>query len=312
MKISRLDQIRFDSNSVVTLGSFDGIHLGHQSVISKLVEEAKNIKGRSVLLTFEPHPLMTLNPEKGKELRFITPFDEKIERLEPCGLDELCVISFDREFADMTGHDFVSTILLKKIGLKKFLLGFDQAFGKNRTANNESLLEMSRTMHFELQNTEAILSQGVKLSSGLIRKLISDGDLILANRYLTYSYRVTGNVIKGDGRGRRIGFPTANVKPNHPQKLIPGKGVYACYAIIDGNRMKAVTNIGTRPTFSDQTESVIEAHLLNFEGDLYDRQLALEFLFKIRDEKRFSGSSELKNQVASDIEVFRKQSLKSL
>ncbi|HMV27512.1 MAG TPA: bifunctional riboflavin kinase/FAD synthetase [bacterium] len=301
------DAINPNRPSVFTMGTFDGVHRGHQAVIKKLVEDAQALKARSVILTFDPHPQAVVNPEKAKSIHILTTIHEKQDIFAKLGVDALLIVKFDRSLMEKTGQEFVDQFLIQRAGMKKLLLGYDHAFGKNRSGTFESLQPMAVEMNFIIEKLPAFDFDRIVVNSTMIRNMLKDGDVSTANDLLGRRYIVEGTVQYGAGRGRTIGFPTANIQPTHMQKLIPMPGVYACRVNVDGSSFPAVTNIGQRPTFDTSLQTVIEAHILDFDRDLYDRSVGLEFIYRIRDERKFSSREELIWQIRQDIRHAREQ-----
>ncbi len=299
-----LDNIQFSKDTILTIGTFDGVHIGHQSILKNLVEEAKRFGWRSALLTFEPHPQTVIRPERSPHLRILTTIEEKEEILENLGLDVLIVAKFDQSLASKTGEEFIRDILLKKIGMSKCVIGHDHAFGKNRSGNFELMKKMSLENNYDVEQIETFMHDGLVVKSTVIRNLIHDGDTMKANQLLGRPYWFTGKVSRGDGRGRTIGFPTANIEGS-PLKLVPKEGIYACRVSLDNKRYKAVTNIGSRPTFKEDDRRLIEAHVLDFDGNLYGKEVRIEFMYRIRDERKFDSTIELQKQIWQDIETAR-------
>lgn len=304
--IDNLDQIPHDKKSFLTIGTFDGVHLGHQTIINQLVNESRIKDTRSIVMTFEPHPQTVINPKRMPDIQILTTIDEKRVIFESLGIDLLIVAPFDESMANLTGEEFVQQILIKKIGFSKLYIGHDHVFGRNRSGNFQTLQAMAPYYHFEIERIEAYKSHRVLINSTLIRKLLYEGKLEQAAQYTGRPYQISGKVKKGDGRGRRIGIPTANLEPNHPSKLVPMSGVYGTAVNIKGRTYKAVTNIGHRPTFYGyQTRSVIESHILDFYGDIYDETICVQFVTRIRDEMHFNSADELITAIRKDIEQYQ-------
>ena len=297
-----IENIAFSKKTILTIGTFDGIHLGHQSILKNLIEEAKRFGLRSALLTFEPHPQTVIRPERSPHMRILTTIDEKEKILENLGLDALIVAQFDQSLASLSGEEFIQRILLDKIGMSKCVIGHDHAFGKNRSGNFELIKKMSLKGDYVVEQIETFTHDGLVVKSTLIRNLIKEGRVDQANQLLGRPYRYHGTVVKGDGRGRTIGYPTANVSGD-PLKLVPKSGVYACRASVKGGNFNAVTNIGTRPTFKGDERLLIEVHIFDFNDDLYNSEIGIEFLYRIRDERKFSTTSELQKQIEDDIKT---------
>ncbi len=305
--IDNLDQIPHDKKSFLTIGTFDGVHLGHQTIINQLVSECRLQDSRSIVMTFEPHPQTVINPKRMPDIQILTTISEKREIFESLGVDLLIAAPFNETMASLSAEEFVQQILINKIGFSKMFIGHDHVFGRNRSGNHQTLQTMAPHYHFEIEKIEAYKSHRVLINSTLIRKLLYEGKLEQATQYMGRPYQITGTVKKGDGRGRRLGIPTANLAPSHPSKLIPMSGVYGTIVRINGEVLKGVTNIGHRPTFYGyKTRSVIETHILDFDRDIYEQTIHLQFVTRIRDEKHFNSSEELKTAIAQDIAFYKK------
>jgi len=283
--------------SVVTIGTFDGVHLGHRSILTRLVETAKNDDLDSVLLTFFPHPRMVLQKDSG--LKLINSISEKKKLLETIGIDHFVVQPFTKEFSRLTALEYVRDLLVNQLNAKKIIIGYDHRFGRNRTANIENLREYGITYGFEVEEIDARELDEVAISSTKIRKSLEAGDITTANKYLGYSFMLNGTVERGKGIGKTLEYPTANLKIDEPYKLIPKKGVYLVKAVINGNVIYGLTSIGTNPTVGG-TEKTIETYFLDFSEDLYTQQLCLKFITHIRDEESFESVTELKEAIRGD------------
>jgi riboflavin kinase/FMN adenylyltransferase len=287
-------------NPVLTIGNYDGLHLGHRRIIEKIQEKAFDLNGTSMLMTFHPHPLTILRPDKF--IGLITPLHVKKRLIEEAGIDVLIIIPFTDDFRHVTPEAFVDDLLVKKLGIKGLIVGYDFKFGKEGKGNVEYLASLSTEYGFFFEIQGAITFDGEKVGSNRIRKMIQEGDVGKAALHLDRPYMIEGTVVKGEGRGRTIGFPTINLKTEFP--LIPKRGVYITDVDVGGKRYPAVTNIGYNPTFDGQSLT-IETYILDFSGDLYDRNIALYFLERVRDEVRFSGVDELKERIWKDVEAAR-------
>ena len=300
MKVYRkLSDYKPHGKAIVTVGTFDGVHVGHQKLLSTINDLAKVENGESVLLTFSPHPRLVLFPEDN-DLKLLTTLDERIERLEKSGLDHLIIHPFTIDFSRITALDYVSEILVNKIGVHKLVIGYDHHFGRNREGNLEYLKKAAPEFAFDIVEIPAQEIDEVNVSSTKIRKALIDGKVGLANEYLGYEYGIDGTVVKGNKIGRTMGFPTANIKPLDKYKLVPGSGVYAVLFRIDNIWYKGMANIGTRPTVTDSPKSVIEVNVLNFDGDLYDKKVRVVFVRRLRDEVKFENMAELAKQMEND------------
>ncbi|WP_026951622.1 bifunctional riboflavin kinase/FAD synthetase [Algoriphagus mannitolivorans] len=286
------------SNAVVTSGTFDGVHLGHQKIIGRIREIARSKEGETVLITFWPHPRLVLYPNE-HNLRLLSTFEEKANLLRQFGIDHLVTIPFTQEFSQLSSEEFIQKVLIDKIQTKVLVIGYDHRFGKNREGSFEYLQNHSKTLGFELEEISRQDVDEIGVSSTKIRKALESGDIKTATAYLGRPYELNGLVVKGQQIGRSIGFPTANIHIPNSYKLIPRDGVYAVEAKIDGLLYKAMLNIGNRPTV-DGTSKTVEAHLFDFQGDLYNKQITVYFIEFIREEKKFNSLDELKNQLAKD------------
>ena len=294
------------AESVVTIGTFDGVHIGHRAILQRLVDTAKAEGRESVLLTFFPHPRMVL--QKDSDIKLIQTIDERKEMLLKTGIDHLVVHPFSIEFSRLTAVEYVRDVLVNSLHAKKVIIGYDHRFGRNRTADIHDLIEYGKTYSFEVDELSAQQLDEVSVSSTKIRKALLEGDIGTANRYLGYPFMLSGIVTKGKGLGKTIGYPTANLHIEENYKLIPKKGVYMVHAEIDGKRVHGLTSIGTNPTVGGKNTS-IETYILDFEGDLYDRLLKINFIHLIREEKTFNSLEELKLAIQND-ESFARNYLK--
>lgn len=288
-------------NPIVTIGTFDGVHLGHMSIIKRLQELASEINGESVILTFYPHPRMVLYPDD-HDLQLLNTPEEKAKLLEQAGINHLVVYPFSEEFSRISAFDYVRNLLVTGIKAHKVIVGHDHRFGRNREGDFNTLLEWSEMLNFEVEEISAKEIDEVNISSTKIRQALLKGDIQTANAFLGYTYQLCGKVVTGARLGNTIGFPTANILVNYPYKLIPAKGVYAVRIQHDGKTFAGVTNIGVRPTVENAGKLSIETHIFDFNDDLYDKTITIEFVARLRDEKKFGSIDELKNQIAIDIQ----------
>ncbi|MDG1277202.1 MAG: bifunctional riboflavin kinase/FAD synthetase [Algoriphagus sp.] len=285
-------------NAVVTSGTFDGVHLGHQKILQRIREIAKSIDGETVLITFWPHPRLVLFPNE-HNLRLLSTFEEKTKLLRQFGVDHLVSIPFTKEFSELSSEEFIQNVLVDKIRCKKLVIGYDHRFGKNREGSFEYLQANHAKFGFELEEISRQDVDDIGVSSTKIRKALEAGDVITAINYLGRAYELNGLVIKGQQIGRSIGFPTANIHIPNDYKLIPKDGVYAVEAMVNEKIYKAMLNIGNRPTV-DGHKKTVEAHLFDFQGDLYDKQITIYFKAFLRDERKFEGLEALKAQLSLD------------
>lgn len=294
-----LDSISELKHTAVTTGTFDGVHLGHKTIIDKLISVAKQIDGESVLLTFYPHPRMVLFPDD-HQIRLLNTQSEKEQLLESCGIDHLVVINFTKEFSRLSSLEFVRNILANKLKAKKLVIGYDHHFGRNREGSFAHLLEFGSLYGFEVEEIPAKDIDEVAISSSKIRKAIEAGDIDTANKYLGYAYSFTGKVIKGKQLGRTIGYPTANIAITDPYKLIPAIGVYAVKVMFAKQTYEGMLSIGKNPTVSNQNILSIEVNIFEFNADIYNKEITVFIYKKLRDEEKYSSLDELKAQLAVD------------
>ena len=294
-------QARNIKNAVVTIGTFDGVHLGHQAIFKEMRRIADEIGGETVAVTFHPHPRQMLNI--GKEtLRFICTQEEKMEKFEEFGIDNVLIIPFTKEFAGTSSDVFIRDYILESIHPAVIVVGYDHHFGKNRMGDYEMLCKLGRHYGFKTVQVEAQDIHNVAVSSTKIRNFLWAGNVKAANELLGYPYSVTGIVVRGNEIGRTIGFPTANLDIPDEFMMINNPGVYACQTLIDGEKHNAMANIGVRPTIGDRAEGdfIIEVNIFDFDGDLYGKTLKVWFLDRIRDEEKFQGLEALKIQLEQD------------
>jgi riboflavin kinase/FMN adenylyltransferase len=285
---------------VVTIGTFDGVHLGHQKVILRLQEFAKQHNGETVIFTFHTHPRLITSPNE-TNLRLLTTLDEKIKLFEKYGIDNLIVYTFDREFSELSYTEFVEKILVEKIGTHCLVVGYDHKFGKNREGGFDYLKNCAEKFNFEIERLDALVVGEESVSSTKIRNALQNGEIEKANDYLGYCFTLHGNVVKGKQLGRKLGFPTANIEATDKNKIIPGYGVYAVTIELGNYTYNGMLNIGTRPTFNNNADNrSIEVNIFDFEGDIYGKGITLKFVGKIRDEQKFANIDMLVNQLVRD------------
>ncbi len=293
-------------NTIVTIGTFDGVHLGHQAIFNKMKEDAQKVKGYTVVITFYPHPRIVLGLDS-EDLRFINTQAKKINRIEEAGIDFLVIIPFNKEFAALSSKEFITDFVVKKVKPIKIVTGFDHHFGKDREGSFELLVEMGEQFGFEVEKINALLVNDVKVSSTRIRNLLESGKIKVANTFLGYEYSITGKVVKGQSIGHGIGFPTANIEVSDEYKLIAAVGVYACRVEFMGKFYKGMSNIGFRPTI-DHGDLTIEVHIFDFNQQIYSEEITIYFVDRMRDEHKFGNIDALKDQLTKD----REQALKIL
>lgn len=294
--ISELSHV---TNSIVTIGTFDGVHLGHQKIIKRLVELKQKQGGEIVLFTFTPHPRKVLFPEQS-DLKLITTTEEKCELLKQFGVDHVLVFPFTKQFSQMNAQNYISDIIAKGLKTKTLVIGYDHRFGSNREGNIETLKQCASALHFEVEEIPAQEINELNISSTRIRKAIDEGDIKTANEFLGYPFFVTGTVIKGKQLGRTIGYPTANVFVEDSDKLIPKIGVYAVSVVINRTTYKGMLNVGTNPTTDTDNKIKIEVNIFDFDKDIYGESIKLEFVKWIRNEEKFANLEELKYALAND------------
>jgi riboflavin kinase/FMN adenylyltransferase len=293
-----LEQFKPVKNAVVTQGTFDGVHSGHRQILKKLKELARQIDGETVLLTFFPHPRTVLYPGE-EEVKQLTTLDEKIALLSEMKIGHLVVLPFTHEFSQMTSLQFIKDVLVDSIGTKQLVIGYDHRFGKNREGTFEHLKEFAGLYGFEVQEIPEKDIDDVAISSTRIRNALNEGDVATANKYLESYYSLSGKVERGKQLGRQLGFPTANIKVADESKLVPADGVYAVNVTVDEMPYKGMMNIGFRPTV-DGLNHALEVHIFDFENDIYDKTVKISFIHRIRDEMKFGGIEDLKNQLQID------------
>lgn len=283
---------------ILTVGTFDGVHRGHKKILERVVSEAKTLKGESVVLTLHPHPRKVLFPED-RALFFLNTIDEKVELLKNIGIKHLIIYPFSKEFASLTSSDFIEKILFKKLRIKQLIVGYDHHFGSDRQGNLDILRTCTNSFGFDVSKVSALIHNNEKISSTKIRNALFKGELEKANNYLSYNYTVSGKVVSGNKIGRTIGFPTANIEPD-TDKLIPANGVYAVDVIVLGEKHPGMLNLGSRPTITMDGKNVIEVHIFDFVGNLYDKSIKIVFKKFIRNELKFPDITKLKEQLILD------------
>jgi riboflavin kinase/FMN adenylyltransferase len=283
--------------TVLTIGTFDGVHLGHRKIIDRVVQSALELDCQSLVLTFFPHPRMVLDQDGGVKL--LNTLEEKRQLLESTGLQNLIVHPFDQDFANLPAETFVREILVKKLNLRRIIIGHDHRFGKNRDAGIDDLIRFGAQFGFEVEQIGAATIDHISISSTQIRKALAAGDMERANAFLGYDYFITGTVVEGKKLGRTIGYPTANLSIGFPYKLIPKIGIYVIRCEIDGRNLGGMLSIGLNPTVGGDSLSV-EAYFFDFGGDLYHRRLQVTLLHYLRDEAKFGSMAEMQAQIDRD------------
>lgn len=295
--IHGIENFPASEGSIVTIGTFDGVHLGHQQILKQLIDTSQQSKLKSVLLTFFPHPRMVLQPDIS--MRLIQTIEEREKALRKTGLDYLVIHPFSEKFSRLSADDYVKQILVDKLNVRKVVVGYDHRFGRNRTASLEDMYNYADIHDFEVIEIDAKKIKSTAVSSTKIRKAIDQGDIALANSYLGDPFTLEGVVVHGDKRGRELSYPTANIELQNKHKIIPKQGVYLIQSDIDNQVVYGMMNIGTKPTF-DTTNPSIEVHFFDWNGDLYDQTLQVKLLKWIREEQKFGSVEELQAQIHAD------------
>jgi riboflavin kinase/FMN adenylyltransferase len=283
--------------TILTLGTFDGVHIGHKKILEKITQSAENGQFESLVLTFFPHPRIVLHG--ASEVKLLNTIDEKIGLLEKSGVQNLVIHPFDETFSKLTAEEFVKTVLVEKLQIQKIIIGHDHRFGRNRTADINDLILFGKQYNFEVEQISAQEIDAVSISSTKIRKALNEGNMALANEYLGYDYFLTGVIAKGKQLGRTIGFPTANLKIEENYKLIPRNGAYIVKSIIDTKTVYGMMNIGYNPTVAGENLS-IEVHYFDFDKYIYDQKIAVSILQHLRPEQKFGSVDLLKEQLNKD------------
>ena len=286
-----------EKESILTIGTFDGVHIGHNKILTKLVEESKKNNLSSLIMTFFPHPRMVL--QKSQEIKMIDTIDEKIHLFEKTGVDNLIIQPFDENFSKIRAKEFVEEILVKKLKIKHIIIGYDHRFGKDREASVDDLKKFGLNYMFTVEEIAAQEIHSIAISSTKIRNAILKGEIKKCNEYLGRNFMLTGEVVHGDGLGKKINFPTANIEIPETYKIIPKNGVYLVKAIINSEIYFGMMNIGVRPTIGGENKS-LEIHFFNFKDNIYNKTISVEIICKIRDEEEFSSIDELKIQLKKD------------
>ena len=285
----------------LTLGIFDGIHLGHQRIIRRVVERAAQMGGTSCAVTFDPHPREVLNPDAAPDL--LTATNKKVQLIERLGVDAICLIRFTRDFANIEARDFVKDFLVGTLHMKAIVEGYDWRFGKDRMGDVHLLREMSKENGYDVEQLGGVDMDGQVISSTIIRELVLKGALDPAAKYLGRKHSITGTIVEGSRLGREIGFPTANIEPHH--EAIPPNGIYAVWVDMNDIRKRGTLNIGYRPTVTEEKRRTVEVHIMDFYHDIYNEEIEITFVEKLRDEKKFPSIEALADQIKKDVEKAR-------
>ena len=291
-------------NAVVTIGAYDGVHIGHQTIISRLIRIAKKHSGETVLVTFHPHPRLVL--QKEANIKLLTSIDDRIELLEKSGIEHLIIIPFDESFSKLSSQEFIRDVLVQKIGTKRLVIGYDHHFGKNREGSFEHLMKYGPVYGFEVEEIPAKEVNDINVSSTKIRRAIQEGHIQKANQFLGHNYTISGTVIQGEQIGRSIGFPTANLKINDRSKLIPKEGVYAVHVNYSNKIYAGMLNIGYRPTVGTGNKLSIEVNIFDFNENIYGELIKLEIFEHVRNEIEFTSVNDLKLQLEQDLKDCKK------
>jgi riboflavin kinase / FMN adenylyltransferase len=291
------DNAEIQRPTVLTLGVFDGLHLGHQLIMQTVVERARALNAVPTVITFDPHPRAVLHPESAPPL--LQTFDQKIEGFGVLGIEQTIVVRFTRAFSNLSAEDFIRDVVIDRLHAREVYLGKGFAFGHNREGNIELLRRLGDELGFVAGEVPEVKLRGQRVSSSRIRELLIRGQVNLARRMLGRPYGVEGRVERGSERGHKLGFPTANLHPNN--RVIPRNGVYVTGTLIDGQWRRSVTNVGVRPTFGDASEPSVETFVLNWDGDLYGDVVRVRFLYRLRDERKFGSIEELTKQITTDV-----------
>jgi len=301
MKIFRdINEIKFDKRTVLTLGTFDGIHLGHQQIIRKVVESSEEFHLRNIVITFHPHPRKVINPEL--QIKLLTTSEEQIEILEKLGVQNLFVINFTKEFSELTPDEFIKNYLVEKIGLSRIVIGYDHHFGKGRGGDVNFLIASGKQYGFEILQIPPFIIDNEPVSSTKIRNELESGNINKVNRMLGRTYSFSGVVVEGDKRGRKLGYPTANISLSDEDKMLPQLGIYAVLVNIDGTEHKGLLSIGKRPTFYDDGKVIPEVYIYDFNNDIYGKEIKINLVEKLRGEEKFNTAEELIRQMDIDKE----------
>ncbi len=286
-------------NAIVTIGTFDGVHLGHQAVFKQMVDKARQIGGETVVITFFPHPRIVISPNDNR-LRLITSQEDKIEHLRRSNIDNLIIINFTKEFSHTSSEDFIKDYVVRYIQPAILVIGYDHHFGINRSGDFDTLSKLGMEFHFAVEKINEQDIEDITISSTKIRSALQQGDIKLANKLLGYSYSTSGIVTHGDSIGRTLGFPTANISIKPEYQLIEKTGVYATIAKVDGKDYPSMTYIGRRPTISNGLPTSTETYIMDFDGDLYGKEIRVTFVDRVRDEMTFDNLERLKSQIQED------------
>lgn len=299
--IQNTEHFRIESPTIVTIGTFDGVHLGHQKILSRLKELKEKTGLKTVVLTFEPHPRKVLFPEQ-KDLKLLTLIDEKLGLLKKYGVDVTVVYPFSKSFSEMESDYYIREILLRSLHVKYLVIGYDHKFGKDRSGDINTLKKLAPFHHFEVEEISAKDVDHIAISSSKIRKALEEGNLELASEFLGHPFSLEGTVVKGKQLDRELGYPTANIQPEGEEKIIPKTGVYFVEVFVNQTQHYGMMSVGINPTTDADNRIKLEVNIFDFEADIYDKTIKLNFLKRLRDEKKFANLTDLKTALEKDKE----------
>lgn len=299
-----LKEVQFDKRSVISIGMFDGVHQAHRTILSRVVDRAKAIGGRSVIVTFDPHPREVVTQGK-QSVDILSTLDEKLQRFEINGVDAVFIIPFTFEFSRLSFKDFYATYIINGIGVAEVVEGFDHQFGRDREGNMNQVVELGKQHDFSVDTLAMIGSEGAVISSSAVRDAVISGNILQANVMLGYEYGFTGTVVRGFGRGKQLGYPTANIRLLDPKKLVPQVGIYAVRIMVRGTWYGGMMSIGHNPTFGDAQERTIEVNIFDFDMDIYDDTVTVRCLQRTRSEKKFASVDDLITEMGNDKRMIR-------
>ncbi len=293
-----ISEIGRDENTFITLGTFDGVHLGHQKIIGKLIERANKVNGRNFVVTFDPHPRNVIS--NNSDFKILSTPPEKAAVLEKLGIRNLLIINFTKEFSQNTAEDFFKRYIIDAIGIREIVIGYDHHFGKGRGGDESTLRDMGRQFGFNVETVDAFMLDGDIISSTKIRKALSAGEITTTHKFLGRNYEFSGNVIEGDRRGRDLGFPTANIKVDNEEKLLPAIGIYVVEVFVGDDHYFGLLSIGRRPTFYNSGKIIPEVFIYDFDKNIYDKEIKILIIERLRGEEKFSSADELIEQMNID------------
>jgi riboflavin kinase/FMN adenylyltransferase len=294
-----IEDVQKQDNTVISIGTFDGVHAAHRQIINRVLDLSKQSNSRSFLITFDPHPQEILK-NKTPDIKLLTTTDEKLRIFESLGIENVFVINFTIEFSKTPARDFYEKLIYCKIGISNLVIGYDHLFGKDRQGDFKMLTELGNELGFNVHRVEEIDIDGGAVSSSRIRKYLAQGEIEKANKLLGYEYSMEGTVIEGDKVGRELGYPTANLKPLKENKVIPGNGIYAVKVKHDNKEYFGMMSIGVRPTLTDGTKFAAEVNIFDFDKNIYGENIQVSFLTRLRDEKKFESKEELLKNISKD------------